>query len=189
MGETLRRIHPAFRLSRAPRGTPLGILSSAGILGPSCSLIHCNYPGPRDAETIAESGASVVYCPRSHGFFRYAPYRLEEFLAAGVNVALGSDSLASNEDLGILEEMREVARRHPAVGAYEIVAMGTLNGTRALGLGDRAGSLDRGKLADVCVVGLASERRGWEQILSDGRCRPIMTIAGGEMIHGRGEGC
>ena len=97
---------------------------------------------------------SAIYCPRTHAWFAHDPYPLEEMLAAGVNVAFGTDSRASSPDLNLLEEMRAVARRHPAVPTAKIVEMGTLSGARALGLDKELGTLEPGKLARFAVVEL-----------------------------------
>jgi cytosine/adenosine deaminase-related metal-dependent hydrolase len=69
-------------------------------------LAHVNYADDADLELLAGSSASVVYCPRTHAFFGHAPHRYREMLARGINVCLGTDSLASNDTLSILDEMR-----------------------------------------------------------------------------------
>src|SRR5207248_2522199 len=105
-------------------------------------------------------GASVVYCPRTHAAFGHAPYPLHRFRAAGVRVALGTDSLASNPDLDLLAEARLVRRLFPDVPAADVLRMATRNGAEALGWGDVTGSLEAGKSADLVVVPLAGEDRG-----------------------------
>ena len=112
-----------------------------------------------DDEEIAYLGQntarmSVVYCPQTHEFFRRAAYPLEKMLAAGVSVALGTDGRGSSPDLSLLNEMRCVARRHPAVGLDRVLQMGTLSGARALGLESEVGTLEPGKRADLAIVAL-----------------------------------
>jgi cytosine/adenosine deaminase-related metal-dependent hydrolase len=123
-------------------------------------VIHGNY---LDADEIAFLGErsdrmSVVYCPRTHAWFRHAPHPLESMLAARVTVALGTDSRASSPDLNLLEEMRSVAQRHPKVSGARIVEMGTLCGARSLGLDAELGSLEPGKLARLAIVDLPGHR-------------------------------
>jgi cytosine/adenosine deaminase-related metal-dependent hydrolase len=95
-----------------------------------------------------------VYCPRTHEFFRHAPYPLEKMLAAGVTVALGTDSRASSPDLSVLAEMRCVAQRHLHVAREMILRMATLDGARALGRDHEIGSLEPGKYADLAIAAL-----------------------------------
>ena len=119
-------------------------------------VIHGNY---LDDEEIGFLGANaarmtVVYCPRTHDWFRHDPYPLEKMHAAGVAVALGTDGRGSSPDLSLLAEMRFVARRHPAVSLHRILRMGTILGAKALGRQNRVGSLEPGKQANLLVVAL-----------------------------------
>lgn len=121
-------------------------------------LVHGNYLGRGEIQLLARtrlrSRVSVVYCPRTHAYFGHDPYPLAEMLHANVNVALGTDSRASNPDLNLLEEMREVARRHANLPGEFILRMGTSGGARALACGDRVGTIEAGKEAHFAVVTL-----------------------------------
>ena len=97
---------------------------------------------------------SVVYCPRTHTFFRHRDYPLDRMLAAGVNVALGTDSRASNPDLELFSELLTVAQLHPQVPPAQILRMGTLNGAQALGCSADFGALASGKRATLTVIRL-----------------------------------
>jgi cytosine/adenosine deaminase-related metal-dependent hydrolase len=117
----------------------------------SALFIHGNYVDRQLIEAL--KGRTVVYCPRTHTAFGHPPHPFPELLAAGVNVALGTDSLASNPDLSILEEMRHVWRRRSGVISGDVLLrMGTWNGARVLD--PRAGSLKPGKSADWISVAL-----------------------------------
>jgi len=118
-------------------------------------VIHGNYLEDEEIGFLAEhrKRMAVVYCPRTHAWFGHRPYPLEKLLAAGVAVALGCDSRASSPDLSLLAEMRAVARRHPGVRPQAVLALGTLEGARALGLRD-VGSLETGRWANLAVVAL-----------------------------------
>jgi aminodeoxyfutalosine deaminase len=143
-----------------PTATPPGIrpLDYLRILaGASRSLvIHGNYLDREEIAFLAERAdrMSVVYCPRTHAWFGHKPYPLEEMLAAGTAVALGTDSRASSPDLSVLAEMRAVRDHHPAISPEVILQLGTIRGARALGRGSDVGSLDVGKTADIAVVAL-----------------------------------
>ena len=119
-------------------------------------IIHGNY---LDEEEIGMLGAnadrmSVVYCPRTHQRFAHAPYPLEKMLTAGVQVALGTDSLASTPDLSVLAELRLAAREHPGIAGELILQLATLRAAAALGLAGRLGTLEPGKQADLTIVSL-----------------------------------
>jgi 5-methylthioadenosine/S-adenosylhomocysteine deaminase len=116
-----------------------------------------------DAEItlLAERAVSVVHCPESNLKLASGFCPVARLLAAGVNVALGTDGAASNNDLDMFGELRAaallgkaVARDASAVPAETALAMATLHGARALGLADDIGSLTPGKLADLICVDL-----------------------------------
>jgi cytosine/adenosine deaminase-related metal-dependent hydrolase len=113
--------------------------------------VHCNYL-PWD--TLFRRHTSVCYCPRTHAAFGHPPHPFREFLARGVRVCLGTDSLASNPDLDVLAEARFVRSRHPDFPGDQLLRMVTLSGAEALGWADEAGSLEAGKSADFVVVPL-----------------------------------
>jgi cytosine/adenosine deaminase-related metal-dependent hydrolase len=129
---------------------------------PKTLVIHGNYLGDEEIALLAarRDVFSVVYCPRTHAYFGHAPYPLPQLLAAGVNVALGTDSRASSPDLSLLAEMREAAARHSNVPPEAIVRMATLGGAAALDLADSHGSLAPGKRAEMIAVALPERGDG-----------------------------
>jgi len=146
----------AWHPSAIPRGTQtldyLQLLSSSH----RALIVHGNYLDRTEIEFLAAHSErlSVVFCPRTHAYFDHEEYPLAEMLSAGVNVALGTDSLASNPDLSILEEMRYLYRHSGAVSARDILRLGTANGAKSLGLDREIGGLAAGKRADLAVVQL-----------------------------------
>lgn len=124
-------------------------------------VIHGNYLDGREIAFLAERAArmAVVYCPRTHAYFEHDRYPLEEMLAAGVTVALGTDSRASSPDLSVLEEMRTVARSYPGVDRRTVLQLGTLRAAQALDLDREIGSLEPGKFANLAIVPL-DDRHG-----------------------------
>jgi cytosine/adenosine deaminase-related metal-dependent hydrolase len=114
-------------------------------------FVHCNYL-PIDA--AIPSNGRIVYCPRTHAAFAHPPHPFRDFLARGVGVALGTDSLASNPDLNLLEEARFLHRLYPDVPGAVVLRMATLAGAEALGWADETGSLAAGKSADLVVLPL-----------------------------------
>ena len=128
---------------------------------PKSLVIHGNYLDHAALAMMARhAGAmSLVYCPRTHAHFKHQPYPLTDALALGVPVCLGTDSRASNPDLSMLSEMREVAAQHPVVGPEAILRMGTLAGAEALGLPD-VGAIRPGAHADLAAVPLPEKAAG-----------------------------
>ncbi len=136
---------------RSPRCAPIELLEqcSAG-LRPG-ALAHYNYPAPGDAERLAKAGHVVVYCPRAHRFFGHSPHPYRELMRAGVTVAIGTDSAASNEGLAVLDELRFLRQMPDAPPAATLLAMATVNAARALGLHEQIGTLEPGKQADIAA--------------------------------------
>ncbi|MCL5269434.1 MAG: amidohydrolase family protein [bacterium] len=116
--------------------------ADAGALGPATLAIHCNLLRPGEAERLAASGARVVFCPASHRFFGYPPYPLGEYRRAGVRLALGTDSLASNDRLSIRTEARILASLASDWPPAEVLGCATGHG-----LGDSPPYGPRGRLA------------------------------------------
>lgn len=108
---------------------------------PHLVLVHCNYPGPADLELLARTRPSVCYCPRSHAWFEHQPWPAQAMLDAGVNLVLGTDSLASNEGLDPLGELRVAATAHPGVPLETWFRAATVNGRTALGIAPEAADL------------------------------------------------
>jgi cytosine/adenosine deaminase-related metal-dependent hydrolase len=122
--------------------------------------VHGNYLRTLLRSVANRHGAnrSVVYCPRTHAYFGHPPHPFVELLRMGVNVALGTDSRASNPDLSILDEMRFIRHQYPSVPGADLLRMGTLAGAQALGWEQETGSLTVGKAADWVTVPLEMTR-------------------------------
>lgn len=140
---------------------PLARLDRLGLVSPMLMAVHMTQLEGAEIDRVAAAGASVVHCPESNLKLASGFCPVEKLLAAGVNVCLGTDGAASNNDLDMLGEMRSaallakgVAGRADAVTAEQALAMATINGARALGLADETGSIEAGKWADLCCVDL-----------------------------------
>jgi len=121
-------------------------------------VIHGNYLDDEELNFLAErKRMSLIYCPRTHAYFFHSPYPLGKALAAGVRVALGTDSRASNPDLDLLAEMRHAVQAHPATDPQLVLRMGTLAGADALGRSDEVGSITCGKLANLIAIPVAED--------------------------------
>ncbi len=163
---------------------PVSYLDSIGALQSSMLLIHCNYLDRESMAAILRTRSSVAYCPRSHAFFGHATHPVRELLDMGINVALGTDSLASNDSLSILDEMRFLFRTRKDLKCQEILRMATLNGASALHFGGVLGRLRCGYWADMTILQLPENTSGKNlasQILEGaGEC--IGTVVQGEIL-------
>lgn len=135
-----------------PGQSPVELAAASGVLRGTTILAHVNYASDDEILRIAGSGAHVAYCPRTHRAFGHPPHRFRDMLAAGINVCVGTDSLASNPSLSVLDELRFLRGEHPDVSAETLIGLGTMNGAQALGWADRIGSLTPGKDADLVAV-------------------------------------
>lgn len=140
---------------------PLERLRRLGLLGPSLLAVHMTQLTDDEIAKVAESGASIIHCPESNLKLASGFCPVAKCLAAGINVALGTDSTASNNDLDLFGEMRiaallakGVAQDARAVPAPTALRMATLNGAKALRLDHKIGSLAPGKSADVVAIRL-----------------------------------
>jgi cytosine/adenosine deaminase-related metal-dependent hydrolase len=120
-------------------------------------IVHGNYLDATDWCWLAErsSRLAVVYCPRTHAYFGHDPYCLSEMLRGGVRVVIGTDSLASNPDLGVWGELRQVVAAHPEVAPERVLRMGTLDAASALGCDHELGCLVPGKRAEFAIADMA----------------------------------
>ena len=145
-------------------GSPAQHLERCGALSERMLVAHANYLGKQDAALLARRKVHVVHCPRCHFYFHHDPFPLRRLAKAGVNVCLGTDSLASvykarrqTVELNLFEEMRALARNEPALSARKIVRMATLNGALALGMDGRIGELAKGSFADLVALPFAGK--------------------------------
>jgi len=127
-------------------------LARAGLLGRRTALVHGNDPARGERERIARAGASLVHCPGSHRFFGRPPFPFAAWRRRGVPVALGTDSLASNDDLDPLREMALLRASDRGLEPTAVLAAATEHGARALGLGRAVGCLTPGAHADAVLV-------------------------------------
>ncbi|RJX36338.1 MAG: amidohydrolase [Desulfarculus sp.] len=135
--------------------TPLGQVQSLGLLDQHTLAVHGVQLRPEDARTLAAAGTSLCLCPRSNLGLTGNLAPVEAMLAAGVNLALGTDSLASAPDLSLWREMAALAAARPGLDPETILAMATAGGARALGLAGRFGAIRSGAAGPLAFAPLA----------------------------------
>ncbi|WP_295478905.1 TRZ/ATZ family hydrolase [uncultured Pseudomonas sp.] len=141
---------------------PLARLQRLGLLGPRLQAVHMTQISDDDLALLVESNTSVIHCPESNLKLASGFCPVERLWQAGVNVAVGTDGAASNNDLDLLGETRTAALLAKAVAgsagaldAHRALRMATLNGARALGIQQDTGSLEIGKAADMVAFDLS----------------------------------
>jgi 5-methylthioadenosine/S-adenosylhomocysteine deaminase len=141
---------------------PLQRLQELGLLNPSFMAVHMTQLTDDEIQRYAQTGAHIIHCPESNLKLASGFCPVAKCLSAGINVALGTDGAASNNDLDMFGEMRTgallakaVADDASAVPAMTALRMATINGALALGLDQEIGSLTIGKQADVIAVDLS----------------------------------
>jgi len=154
--ETADEIRTALELTGA---RPLARLRELGLVSPALMAVHMTQIEPDEIEAYAAHGGHVVHCPESNMKLASGFCPAAALSGAGINVALGTDGPASNNDLDMIGEMRSAALLGKlasgdasALPAHQLLKMATLNGATTLGLGDQTGSLTPGKWADMTAV-------------------------------------
>ncbi|QLH43142.1 MAG: TRZ/ATZ family hydrolase [Coxiellaceae bacterium] len=142
---------------------PLQRIHKLGLLSPKFQNIHMTQVNAEDIAILQATGAQVVHCPESNLKLASGICPTQQLLDAGVNIAIGTDGAASNNDLDMLGELRTAAliskvdsNNPTAVPAPIALRMATLNGAKAMGLDQQIGSLEVGKFADVIAIDLSS---------------------------------
>ena len=153
-------------LSDCGLGSPVRHLARYGVLGNNLLAIHANLLARGDANLFGQHGVHVVHCPRSHHYFGHPPFLRRRLARAGVNLCLGTDSLATvrktgrqNPELDLFEEMRALATNDPGLAPAKILRMATVNGAHALGMSGQIGELSKGALADLIAVPFRTETK------------------------------
>jgi cytosine/adenosine deaminase-related metal-dependent hydrolase len=171
--------------------TPVSFLNKYKLLNNGIA-VHSVHVNSRDISLLKSAGASVAHCPRSNHYLNAGTAPVGDMIDAGVNVGIGTDSLASNLDLDMWEEMRfaYLVNRLPARKIFE---MATINGAKALGLGEITGSLEAGKEADIIAITTTTStlKDPYHRLLLDTRKGDIsLTMVQGKAIYSKdGQTC
>lgn len=171
--------------------TPVSFLNKYNMLNNSIA-VHSIHLNSRDISLLKSAEASVAHCPRSNHYLNAGTAPVGDMIDAGVNVGIGTDSLASNLDLDMWEEMRfaYLVNRLPARKIFE---MATINGAKALGLKNITGSLEAGKEADIIAINTPASalKDPYQRLLLDtGKGDIALTMVQGKAIYSKdGQTC
>jgi cytosine/adenosine deaminase-related metal-dependent hydrolase len=131
-------------------------------------IAHLNELTESDFDSLAEiqQKFSIVHCPRSHAYFGHAAFQFERLQRLGFNICLGTDSLASNDDLSLFAEMRAFQKKFPAVEPEEILEMVTVGPAQALNREHEFGKIRKNFLADIIAIPFRESSAVYETILN-----------------------
>jgi len=144
---------------------PLQRAQDLGLLNERLLAVHMVHLEDAEIALLADTGVNVVHCPQSNLKLASGMCRVADLAECGVNLCIGTDGAAANNDLDLWDEMRTaallakgVANDPKALDAVSALDAVTINGARALGMGEVIGSIEEGKVADLCAVDLSSPR-------------------------------
>jgi cytosine/adenosine deaminase-related metal-dependent hydrolase len=165
-------------LGNPPRCSSTELLHRHGLLTPTTVAVHCVHVSESDVGILKKSGAHIALCPRSNELLDVGRAPVALFKKAGIPIALGTDSLASNNSLSLWDELRFALETFPDdLSEHDIFSMVTSGGAAALGISATCGSLAAGKRADFQVVGNfgSDEKNVLERVMREGRVQKIFV--------------
>ena len=162
-----------------PHTSTVRYLAQLGALDGS-TAVHVCHLAEGDLALLAEQARGVVTCPRSNRYLGNPPPRIEPLLRAGVAVGVGTDSSASNSDLDLMAEIRQIRSTEPGLPPARLLELATLSGARAIGVAERFGSLEPGKSADLALIAVGETSDPIEAMLAaGGRATADAVMSGG----------
>ncbi len=147
------------------RSGSIRYLHSLGLLDEHTLCVHAVHVDAEEIQILAGEGSKICLCPGSNRFLQVGKAPVPQYLAAGLLPALGTDSLASNPQLSLWQEMALLADDHPGIDVETIFAMATQGGAEAVGLQRHLGTLTPGKEADLLAVAVPQEVATAKQLM------------------------
>ncbi|MEX1376112.1 MAG: amidohydrolase [Eubacteriales bacterium] len=151
------------RCKKATGMSPIEYMESLGVFKAKTIAVHCLDISDSDMDILKNNNVSVVYCPTSDAKIASGFAPVDKMLKKGINVCIGTDGGASNNNMDMLEEMhigsviaKGISRNPAAMNAQETIKMATINGAKALGIDNILGSLEKGKKADMIMFNHSS---------------------------------
>jgi 5-methylthioadenosine/S-adenosylhomocysteine deaminase len=166
---------------------PLQRLHDLGLMSPALQCVHMTQLDDADRRLVAETGTHIIHCPESNLKLASGYCPVQKLLDAGVNVALGTDGAASNNNLDMIAEMKTaaligkaLAANASAVPAAVALSMATINGAAAMGLAAQTGSLEVGKWADIIAIDFSAVHH---QPIYDPISHIVYSASGSDVSH------
>lgn len=172
-------------MSDCGHGSPVQHLERCGYLDENLLAVHVNYLWRHDAAVLGQHHVNVVHCPQSHDYFQHLRFPRAELEDAGVNICLGTDSLATTRtqtgrplELNMFDEMRHFAAKSPEVDPEKILRMATVQAAKAIGWSNTIGELSEGSMADLITIPADGNTDVFEQIIHHRKPVSTSMIAG-----------
>jgi cytosine/adenosine deaminase-related metal-dependent hydrolase len=147
-------------------GSPLNAVLGRGLVGPEWIVAHMNELAESDFDLLEKTPLQIVHCPASHRYFSHGPFPMERLRAMGINISLGTDSLASNDSLSLFDEMRHVCDNYPSLSPLEALEMVTVNPAAALRRPRELGCIAVKSRADLIALPIAPDAENlYEEIV------------------------
>ncbi len=150
--------------------SPVEYISELGILDPATIAVHALNVSDSDLEILAQSQVRICICPRSNQNLHARQPKIERMLEKGIQLCLGTDSLASCDSLNIFDEMKFIKKKYPNIDPATVFSMATINGAKALGCENETGTIAPGKRAEFlylpCLV--THKKDLFDQIICNG---------------------
>jgi len=159
-------------------GSALSHLYDHGLLDEHCLAVHLNYLQSYDLALLKKNPLHVVHCPKCHDYFGHARFPLERLREAGCNICLGTDSLASNDQLDLRAEMRSARHSYPEISSEEWLHMVTTAPARAIGLDGKLGVILPGALADLVAFDLPENSDPYKAVLRSTETPAFLMVDG-----------
>lgn len=169
-------------MSDCGRVSSLRLLLENNLIGPEWLIVHLNELDEGDFELLAQHPLNIVHCPRSHRYFGHRPFALQRLCELGMNISLGTDSLASNDLLSLFAEMQALRENEPWLSSESLLRMVTVNPARALN-NYELGHIAINARADlICVpveaAAAASAAEMYDEVVSNQKTIEWMMVDG-----------
>lgn len=148
-----------------PDPSPVHWLHERGQLQPGLLLAHGNYLTNEEIRLLRGSGVTVIHCPGSWRYFGHRRLPLQSLFYNEVRIAIGTDSLASNDSLNMLKQLKLMKATYPSLGEEDLLKMATFNGAHAIGLSNEIGLIEPGKKADLIGIPYQGNADPYESLL------------------------
>jgi cytosine/adenosine deaminase-related metal-dependent hydrolase len=169
-------------MSDCGHGSPLNHLLGKELIGGDWIVAHMNELDDPDFDLLERTPLHVVHCPASHRYFGHRPFPMERLRSIGINISLGTDSLASADSLSLFDEMRNVCDNHRSVSPFEALEMVTVNPARALRRPRDLGCILPKARADLIALPIAPDSGSvYEEIVAH-RGRVDWVMVNGQLL-------
>lgn len=165
--------------------SPLRYLLSSNLVDKRCIIVHANELDEADFALLAQpewQSLSIVHCPKSHRFLHHSRFSMEKLCDLGLNICIGTDSLASNDSLNLFSEMRMAHQNYPFLSSLDLLRMVTLNPARALQQDHRLGRIAPGFLADAIAIPYSGDVETVHDAIVENRSSIEWMIVDGKLV-------